>query len=195
MAMRQFFTSIILLLSFGLTSVRCGSKPVTPSGAPMAPARSFHDFEIAGLEGGTVKMADFKGKFILCVNVASKCGYTPQYKDLEQLYQQYKDILVIVGFPCNQFMGQEPGSNEEIADFCERNYGVTFPMTTKVDVRGKDQHPIYKWLTEKSENGAGEDNVEWNFHKFLVSPDGQWIASFPTRMSPMDKAITAYLAK
>ena len=193
--MRKFFTSIFLLLSFGLTSVRCGSKPVTPSGASLPPARAFHEFEIAGLEGGTIKMSDFKGKYVLCVNVASKCGYTPQYKELEQLYQQYKDKLVVIGFPCNQFMGQEPGSNEEIADFCERNYGVTFPMTSKIDVRGKDQHPIYKWLTEKSENGAGEDKVEWNFHKFLVSPDGQWLASFPTRMSPTDKTITSYFNK
>lgn len=193
--MKRIFSNIFLLLSFTLTTVRCGSKPVTPTGPVSKPVKSFYDFEIEGIDGKLLRMADFKGKYILCVNVASKCGYTPQYKDLEALYEQYKDKLVIIGFPCNQFMGQEPGSNNEIAEFCERNYGVTFPLTTKIDVRGDGQHPIYKWLTSKNENGAGEDKVEWNFHKFLISPEGNWLASFPTRMNPLDPAIAAYLQK
>ncbi len=138
-------------------------------------------------------MKDFEGKYVLCVNVASKCGYTPQYADLEKLYEQYKDKLVIVGFPCNQFLGQEPGSNEEIVEFCQKNYGVTFPLTTKIDVKGNDQHPIYAWLTTKAQNGAGEDKVGWNFHKFLISPKGEWMGSFPSKVNPMGAEITGLL--
>ena len=154
---------------------------------------SFYDFELNGLEGGTVKMSDFKGKYVLCVNVASKCGYTPQYKGLQELYTKYQDKLVIVGFPCNQFLGQEPGGSEEIATFCERNYGVTFPMTEKLDVKGKNQHPIYQWLTSKSLNGVSDDTVKWNFHKYLLSPEGKWIQAFGSRTEPMSEEITSLL--
>lgn len=155
--------------------------------------QDFYSFKIAGLEGGEVNMADYKGKYVLCVNVASKCGYTPQYKDLQALYEKYQDKLVVIGFPCNQFLGQEPGTNEEIAEFCEKNYGVTFPLTTKIDVKGKNQAPIYSWLTKKELNGVGSDDVAWNFHKFLISPEGKWMAAFSSRVEPMSSEITSLL--
>ena len=157
---------------------------------------SIYDFKIQALDSD--KMIDFqsfKGKKILIVNVASKCGYTGQYADLEKLYQTYKDQLVIVGFPCNQFLGQEPGSEEEIATFCSSKYGVTFPMTTKIDVKGKDQNEIYKWLTNKELNGKDDFKVKWNFNKFLIDEDGQLIDHFPSKVKPFDEAITKYFNK
>ncbi|MEZ4800193.1 MAG: glutathione peroxidase [Flavobacteriales bacterium] len=156
-------------------------------------SQDFYSFKIDGLEGGTINMADYKGKYVLCVNVASKCGYTPQYKDLQALYEKYKEKLVVIGFPCNQFLGQEPGTNEEIADFCEKNYGVTFPLTTKIDVKGKNQSPIYSWLTQKELNGIGSDDVAWNFHKFLISPEGKWMAAFSSKVEPMSSEITSLI--
>jgi glutathione peroxidase len=127
------------------------------------------------------------------VNVASKCGYTPQYADLEKLSQTYKDKLVVIGFPCNQFMGQEPGGEDQIAEFCQKNYGVTFPMTTKVDVKGKSQHEIYQWLTQKSLNGKDDYKVSWNFNKFLLDEEGYLIEHFPSGVNPLDEAITGKL--
>jgi glutathione peroxidase len=183
-------TVLVCGAAFFLASRDRFKKPANP----IKPGTmSFYDFELNGLEGGTVKMSDFKGKYVLCVNVASKCGYTPQYKGLQELYTKYQDKLVIVGFPCNQFLGQEPGGSEEIATFCERNYGVTFPMTEKLDVKGKNQHPIYQWLTSKSLNGVSDDTVKWNFHKYLLSPEGKWIQAFGSRTEPMSEEITSLL--
>ena len=156
--------------------------------------KSIHDFKIQALDSDEV--IDFKvyeGKKILIVNVASKCGYTGQYADLEKLYKTYQDQLVIVGFPCNQFLKQEPGSEEEIAQFCSSNYGVTFPMTTKIDVKGKDQHEIYQWLTSKELNGKDDYKVKWNFNKFLIDENGQLIDHFPSKVKPFDEAIVKYL--
>jgi len=156
-------------------------------------AGSFHQFEINGLSGDQLNMADFEGKYILCVNVASKCGYTPQYEPLQQLYNQYKGKLVVIGFPCNQVGGQEPGTADEIATFCEKNYGVSFPMTEKINVKGKEQHPIYQWLTQKDKNGVDDARVNWNFNKFLISPEGEWVAHFGSGVDPMGGEITDYL--
>lgn len=138
-------------------------------------------------------LSDFKGKKILIVNVASECGYTKQYTDLEKLYTTYKDKLVIIGFPCNQFGGQEPGTEEEIAKFCSSKYSVTFPLTTKVDVKGDKQHSIYKWLTSKSLNGINDYKISWNFNKFLLDENGQLIGYFNSRINPLDSAITNLL--
>jgi glutathione peroxidase len=140
-------------------------------------------------------MADYQGKFVLCVNVASKCGYTPQYKDLQKLYDQFQDRLVVIGFPCNQFMMQEPGSASDIASFCERNYGVTFPMTEKIDVKGKDQHAVYQWLCHQPLDGKSEHEVKWNFHKFLVSPDGQLIGSYASGVNPLSPEIVTQIGQ
>jgi len=135
----------------------------------------------------------FKGKKILLVNVASQCGFTKQYSDLETLYQTYKDKLVIIGFPCNQFGGQESGTEEEILQFCSSKYSVTFPITTKIEVKGSNQHPIYKWLTKKSENEVDDYTVGWNFNKFLLDENGQLIGYFGSRVNPLDISITNLL--
>ena len=156
-------------------------------------AKTIYDFKVEGLEGGTIDFASYKGKKILVVNTASNCGYTPQYKELEALYEKYKEKLVIVGFPANNFGGQEPGSNTEIKAFCERNYGVTFPMAAKVSVKGEDKAPIYQWLTQKSQNGVLDAEIQWNFNKFLIDEKGNMVAYFPSKVTPMSEEITSKL--
>ncbi len=155
--------------------------------------RSFHELSLNGIDGEPLHMKGYEGKYVLCVNVASRCGFTPQYKSLQALYEQYEDKLVVIGFPCNQFLMQEPGTEEEIASFCELNYGVTFPLTEKIKVKGSSQHPIYAWLTQKQLNGVADAKVSWNFNKFLISPEGEWLAHFPSKVEPLSEAITKYL--
>jgi glutathione peroxidase len=157
--------------------------------ALMVNAQSIHSFIVKGLDGKQIDFASFKGKKILVVNTASKCGYTPQYESLEKVYEQYKNKLVIIGFPCNQFGGQEPGSNEEIAAFCKKNYGVTFPLADKIDVKGATMAPIYQWLTQKSKNGVVDANISWNFNKFLLDENGKMIAYFPSNVKPDSEEI------
>ena len=130
---------------------------------------------------------------ILIVNTASKCGYTPQYEGLEKVYEQYKDKLVVIGFPCNQFGGQESGTNEEIVNFCKKNYGVTFPLADKIEVKGAGIAPIYQWLTQKAKNGVLDANIGWNFNKFLLDENGKMIAYFPSNVKPDSQDILAYL--
>jgi glutathione peroxidase len=135
--------------------------------------QSFYDFKVKSIDGSEFDFATLKGKKVLVVNTASKCGFTPQYADLEKLYKEYKDRnFVIIGFPANNFLSQEPGTNEEIKTFCSINYGVTFPMMEKISVKGKDIHPLYKWLTLKSENKVMDSKVKWNFQKYLINEDG-----------------------
>ena len=136
---------------------------------------SLHEIKINSLQGKKIEFSDFKGKYLLFVNVASKCGFTPQYEDLEKLHQTYKDKLVVIGVPCNQFGKQEPGNASEIEEFCEINYGVSFLMTEKIDVKGEYQHPLYAWLTTKSLNGNKSSSVKWNFQKYLVDKNGELI--------------------
>ncbi|MCK0125718.1 glutathione peroxidase [Gelidibacter sp. F2691] len=154
---------------------------------------SFYDIQINSLNGQPIDLESFKGKHILIVNVASKCGFTPQYKDLQALYEQYKEQLVIIGVPCNQFGGQEPGAAEDINTFCELNYGVTFPLTEKLDVKGKQQHPLHHWLTNKAENGVKSSSVKWNFQKYLIDPEGQLIDYFYSLTKPSSSKISKYL--
>lgn len=146
--------------------------------------KSIYDFKVEALEGGQIDFAKYKGKKILIVNTASECGYTPQYEGLEALYKNHKDKLVIIGFPANNFGAQEPGSNSEIAGFCKKNYGVTFPMAAKIDVTGADMAPIYHWLTEKKYNNFADNKVKWNFNKFLVDEKGNLIAYYPSKVGP-----------
>ncbi len=153
----------------------------------------FYSLKINSLENEPVDFKDFKGKYVLCVNVASKCGYTPQYAELQDLQEKYADRLVIVGFPCNQFLGQEPGSADEIANFCSKNYGVTFLITEKISVKGKDQHPVYQWLTNKQLNGVADADIAWNFNKILVSPEGKWLKHFPSKTSPLSIELTGLI--
>jgi glutathione peroxidase len=155
--------------------------------------QSIYDFKVEGLTGGTIDFADFKGKKILIVNTASKCGFTPQYKELQELYEKYKDRLVIVGFPANNFLSQEPGSNETINEFCKKNYGVTFPMAAKISVKEKSMAPVYKWLCNKSENGVMNAKVKWNFNKFLLDEKGVLMAKFNSKIKPMSEEITGKL--
>ena len=157
-------------------------------------AQTVYQFKVPALDGGTIDFAKYKGKKILIVNTASKCGFTPQYDGLEELYKKYGNKLVIVGFPANNFGLQEPGTNEEIGAFCKKNYGVTFPMAAKVSVKGGDIAPIYKWLTEKAENGVMDAEIKWNFTKFLIDENGKLIEKFDSQVKPMDVAIVKYLA-
>jgi glutathione peroxidase len=158
------------------------------------PATTIYEFKVPSLDGGSIDFSKYKGKKIMIVNTASKCGYTPQYTDLEQLYEAYKDKLVIVGFPANNFGQQEPGENSEIKEFCKKNYGVTFPMAEKVSVTGDDIHPLFKYLTEEAQKiHAEEPIIKWNFTKFLLDENGKLIAVFRSKIKPMDPEITKYL--
>lgn len=156
-------------------------------------AKSIYDFKVEGLEGGTIDFSKYKGKKILIVNTASKCGYTKQYEGLQKLYDTYKDKLVIVGFPANNFGGQEPGTNTEIQEFCKKNYGVSFPMASKISVKGDDAAPIYKWLCSKAENGVLDAEIGWNFGKFLIDEKGNLLNYFPSKVTPMSEEITGKL--
>ncbi len=156
-------------------------------------SKSVHIFKVPSIEGGTIDFSAFKGKKILVVNTASECGFTPQYDGLEKLYKEHRDQLVVVGFPANNFGGQEPGSNEEIQQFCKRRYGVTFPLAAKVDVVGENRHPLFKWLTRKEENGVMDSDIEWNFTKFLLDENGKLLASFGSSVVPNSEQILSYL--
>nr|WP_291964824.1 glutathione peroxidase [Maribacter sp.] len=155
---------------------------------------TIYDYQIQALNSEEViDFADYKGKKILIVNVASKCGFTGQYEGLQKLYEEYNEELVIVGFPCNQFLFQESGSESKISTFCQKNYGVTFPMTTKIKVKGKGQHPIYKWLTSEELNGKGDYKVSWNFNKFLIDENGKLIEYFGSKVKPQDEELVSLI--
>lgn len=150
---------------------------------------SVYDFEFKTLMGEDIALSDFKGRKMLLVNVASECGYTPQYKELQELYDKYGDKVVVLGFPANDFGGQEPGSNEEIADFCERNYGVTFPVFQKISVTGPDAHPLYQYLSSKEHNGVTDEKPTWNFCKYLIDENGKIMQFFPSKVKPLSPEI------
>jgi len=152
-----------------------------------------YDFKVAGLDGGEINFSEFKGKKILIVNTASQCGYTPQYAELEQLYQKYKDRLVVVGFPANNFGEQEPGTNEEIKEFCQKNYGVTFPMAAKVSVKGNDIAPLFKYLTNEAKNLGIDDPVKWNFTKFLIDENGKLVTVFSHKTTPLSEEVVGMI--
>ena len=154
---------------------------------------SIYDININTLNGKPIDLYEFKGKHILFVNVASKCGFTPQYEDLQKLHDTYKNKIQIIGVPCNQFGGQEPGNAEVIESFCQVNYGVTFLITEKIDVKGKHQHPLYTWLTQKVNNGETNASVKWNFQKYLVDPDGNLVDYFLSSTNPLSSKIVKHL--
>lgn len=161
--------------------------------AQNAPITSIYNIQINSLEGVPIALSDYKGKYLLFVNVASECGFTGQYEDLQKLYDTYQDNLMIIGVPCNQFGSQEPGSANEIKAFCEKNYGVTFLMTEKVDVKGDNQHPLYKWLTHKEQNGQSSSSVKWNFQKYLVGKNGEFIDYYYSITKPLNSKITKHI--
>ncbi len=150
---------------------------------------SIYDFKAPGLDGNDIDLSNYKGKKIMIVNTASACGLTPQYEGLEQLYKKYKDKLVIIGFPANNFGGQEPLDNSGIKEFCKQNYGVTFPMAEKISVKGDDVHPLFKYLKEQAVAKGFADPVTWNFGKFLVNENGELVATFSPRTTPMSEEI------
>lgn len=154
---------------------------------------NIYDIKINSLQGKPIHFSDFKNKYLLFVNVASKCGFTPQYEDLEKLHQSYKEKLVVVGVPCNQFGKQEPGNASEIQEFCEMNYGVSFLMTEKIDVKGDNQHQLYAWLTSKSLNGNKSSSVKWNFQKYLVDKNGDLIDYYFSITKPTSSKIINHL--
>ncbi|WP_039053570.1 glutathione peroxidase [Sphingobacterium sp. T2] len=156
------------------------------------PPKTVHDFSFTSIEGKEVKMSQFKGKKILIVNTASKCGYTPQYKELEELHKKYGSRLVVIGFPANNFGRQEPGSNAEIAEFCEKNYGVTFLLAEKVDVKGENIHPLFKFLIEQ-DNPDFTGDINWNFEKFLIDENGKLIHRYRSKVKPLDPILVSQL--
>ena len=157
-----------------------------------ATVKNIYEIKAQGIDGQTIKLDAYKGKTLLIVNTASKCGFTGQYDGLQKLYETYHDKgLVILGFPSNDFMKQEPGSNDEIGSFCKLNYGVTFPMFGKISVKGDDQHPLYTYLTAKETNPEHSGKISWNFNKFLISADGKVIARFGSRTKPSDEKLVS----
>jgi glutathione peroxidase len=155
----------------------------------------FFDFKMLGLNGEEVSFAQFKGKKVIIMNVASKCGFTPQYADWEKFYKENKEKVVVLGFPCNQFMGQESGNSADIKSFCEKNYGVSFPMFEKIDVKGDKKAPLYAWLTDKSQNGWNEQVPSWNFCKYLINEKGELINFFASKITPDNAEFKAALLK
>ena len=166
-----------------LSSKLSSSKKAQVSG-------SIYDFTLISLEGKAVDFAQFRGKYLLIVNTASKCGYTPQYADLEKLHEQFGDKVTVLGFPANNFLWQEPGSNEEIATFCQKNYGVSFQMFEKLSVKGRDQHPLYQWLEAKSGKAPS-----WNFCKYLIDKNGNVVKFYPSKVNPLDSEIIDTITK
>lgn len=185
---------MITLLKLGLWSLpvwvmSCFSsnKIITANNKDMQTIQastSFHDLKAIDINGNEVSMSDYKGKKIIVLNTASKCGYTPQYADWQSFYEKNSEDFVVLGFPCNQFLGQEPGSSEEIATFCSANYGVTFPMFEKIDVKGKEQSPIYKWLSTPEQNGWCDEVPSWNFCKYIIDENGKLTHFLGSKVKP-----------
>lgn len=186
----------LLVIGIGLLSVACQSESAETNTAEANSTeiaqetmeKSFYDFSLAAIDGETIDFSQYKGKKVLVVNTASECGYTPQYEDLQNLHEQHGNKVVVLGFPANNFGGQEPGSNEEIASFCKKNFGVDFQLFEKISVKGNDQHPLYQWL--KAESG---EEPQWNFSKYLIDEQGKVIAFYPSGVNPMDEEITTKL--
>tara|TARA_Y100001970_G_scaffold205760_1_gene250567 strand:- start:645 stop:1211 length:567 start_codon:yes stop_codon:yes gene_type:complete len=178
----------IFLISIIILIISCGNLSKTNS-KNVQFIQSFYDLKANGIDGEVIPMSDYIDKKILIVNVASKCGYTPQYKELQQLYNDYKDSLYILAFPSNDFLGQEPGSNQEIKTFCEVNFGVKFDVFEKISVTGKNIHPIYDWLSDESKNGWNNQSPAWNFSKYLINENGDLVGLWGPKTSPLSNDI------
>ncbi len=182
-----------LLALFGCNLKARSSRPETQNTLPMQ--GSFYDFKLKSIDGKEIDFSTYKGKKVMLVNVASRCGYTPQYADLQKLHEQMGDKVTILGFPANNFGGQEPGTNAEIASFCKKNYGVTFQMFEKISVKGPDMHPLYQWLSDKSKNGWNDKAPTWNFCKYLVNEKGELTNFWASGVNPFDEEIIAAINK
>lgn len=188
--MKKFILSILSLISLACSNQK--QAEINPQNTE--PMGSIHDFTVQDIDENDFDLQQLKGKKVLIVNTASKCGFTPQYEQLEEIYQEYKnDNFTIIGFPANNFMSQEPGSNEDIKEFCSLNYGVTFPMMSKISVDGNDIHPLYQYLTNKSENGVVDSEVKWNFQKYLINEEGQIEHVFFSKTLPNDPEIISWI--
>jgi glutathione peroxidase len=183
--MKKLFT--VFVLGIMIPGFKLMSQGTGTSGLP----KSFYDFKMKAIDGSTIDFSKYKGKKVLIVNVASQCGYTPQYADLQKLNEQYGDKVTVLGFPANNFGGQEPGTNPEIAEFCKSNFSVTFQMFEKISVTGSDMAPLYQWLTKKEYNGWNSDEPSWNFCKYLVGEKGELLAFFPSKVTPMSDELLA----
>ena len=181
---------VCILPVIALLSAAAGGEVKKESPKEETKMKSIYDFRVADIDGNDVNLADYKGKVLLIVNVASKCGFTPQYKGLENIYRQYKvKGFEILGFPSNDFMGQEPGTNEQIKSFCQLNYQVGFPLFSKISVKGKDIHPLYKFLTEKITDPNFSGSITWNFNKFLIDRKGNIVSRFGSRTEPQNPEV------
>lgn len=190
------FSLMLLFATIGTTTscAQKSNKAATTTVTKKVMNTSIYDYKATDIDGKTFDLASLKGKKVIIVNTASKCGFTGQYEGLEKLYKEYaKDGLVILGFPTNDFNGQEPGSNKEIAAFCTQNYGVTFPMMEKITVKGDDMNPIYRYLTQKSENGLEDSKVMWNFQKYLINENGQLEKVLMSKVEPNDPEIINWI--
>jgi len=177
--MKRYF--LILALILGTTGIAQNDKTI-------------YQFKVEDINGETFDLNSLKGKKVMIVNTASKCGFTPQYAELQRIYEQYKDQdFVIIGFPSNDFGNQEPGSNEEISEFCQQNYGVEFPMMAKIKVKGEEKHPLYQFLTEQSQNGFKDSEVKWNFQKYLIDKNGRLVAVKGSSVLPSDPEIVNWI--
>ncbi len=195
--MKEFAKALLLFSTIYLILAFFGCKVIKtrPENTMIIPSKSFYDITAKTIDGEEIKMSEFKGKKILIVNVASECGYTPQYKGMQKLYETYNDKLVVLGFPANDFGKQEPGSNEEIKKFCEKEFNVTFPMFEKISVKGEAMHPLYKWLTSPSENGWNDKAPNWNFCKYLINESGELIKYYSFAVEPLNEEIVSELKK
>ncbi len=184
--MKKLFSLILSLVALVSCSSQSARQRPTGTASPQ-PSTSFYDFKMPDLETGElIDFSQYKGKKIVLLNVASKCGYTPQYADWEEFYKAHGNEVVVLGFPANNFMSQEPGSNEDIASFCSKNYGVTFPMFQKISVKGDDAHPLYQWLSQKDKNGWNDQAPSWNFCKYVINEKGELVSFFPSGVKPGD---------
>ncbi|HQL69527.1 MAG TPA: glutathione peroxidase [Bacteroidales bacterium] len=177
--MKTILFSVLIIASMGL----------------FAQTTDFYSLKATDIDGNEFSFESLKGKKVLIVNTASKCGFTPQYKELEELHQKYGDKLVIIGFPANNFMSQEPGTDEEIAEFCQKNYGVSFKMMSKISVKGDDMHPVYQWLTSKDKNGKLDSEVSWNFQKYMIDDKGQLVGYAKPKEKPFDSKIIEFITE
>lgn len=203
--MKKFLSLALILVVLAACQSQKGNNKMSVSDSSKSDSNrnkavkepsGFYALESKTLDGKTFSFEQLRGKRVMIVNTASECGYTPQYEQLQELYNTYKDQnFTIIGFPSNDFGGQEPGSNEDIASFCRKNYGVEFAMMAKTTVLGDGQHAVYEWLTKKELNQVADNTVSWNFNKFLIDEKGRWMAYYPSKVSPTDERIKQFAAK
>ncbi len=191
--MKKYILKIASLAFIAVIAISATLNKNTLTRSVIGNKGSIYDFKLKTIDGKDISLSAFKGKKLLLVNVASNCGYTPQYKNLQALHEQFESKLVVIGFPANNFGSQEPGASAEIKAFCTKNYGVTFQMMEKISVKGTDAHPLYKWLSSKEQNGVCNDSPTWNFCKYLIDENGKLIKFFSSNVDPLSKEITSLL--